>query len=451
MSKKFRTSLECGGCCQTSAGTAVTLNTPSESKLEAPEIDMGRVIADLNEQFENTMGAHLKLQNEGALTQSLAAESIGYLGSDVLLKTYYGPQNKTQKYQIATETLQQKIKDLIKIVYDIVMKVVKKCIEWVKQLYAKLRVPPKEKIKDLKKAIDEVEPAAREAKQVSPRTAKGILVDGGQAKYFFDGLDKREFDLLVGGTYSAKVVEIATQVQHSNAVGELDQAMTALSQWYEKMLTDAQALERTREIQSASADKKDKQALFDAAISAGAIHIVNGNRSDTDALQELFFTAKDEEAKLPHPKLLESAYDLNGFFNEATRIVGRLDSEAITDALVKWRDELNRIEAVLNDSRNKAEKALRATEHDPNAQSLADVHEEFFNMLNAFPQRIMNMNQIVLMIYRYYDDSAYLFLKMLVYISEAAGECYRVDREESMGELQRTAAEVVKRLRHQYE
>jgi hypothetical protein len=378
-------------------------------------------IETLHENVQDFTDISEKLAQDKTLTQEIAIESIPVLGHNGLLDTFFATGNKQRRYQIATENLAKRGKELLLKAYELIKRVIRKCIEWVKSLFG-----GKKNAKETKEAIRTAEggarlvvSAAQDAKKLrEPKTFKDVVTGHKLDVEFIHSLSPTENDIFVDGPYMKSLLELVKELEHGNALAEISTQLSAMENWFKQALHDAASKDSARQPLAAGQtgffyDEKSKS-------------LTDGNRVATDALLKALWAARDAKEALPSAtNSSEKLYDLVTMSAELERVITRISMNDTGPLLDRWSNLLVSVDAQLE--AGMAEAAGEMNEADlADERGEAAVHRrttsgQYLNSLGTFSSRITQMQSAVMMIQSYlFTDSFNLYYKILSFLNKAA-------------------------------
>lgn len=379
-------------------------------------------IQTLHENVQDFVQISEHLAEDKTLTQEIAIESIPVLGHNGLLDAYFSTGNKKKRYAIATESLQKRMSQLFRQAYDLLRRIVKKCIEWAKRLFGgakRASVKTKEEVRGAEASVRLVVSAAQEAKELKEaRTFKDVVQEHKLDTEFTSSLTPTEFDLFVDGPYMKAIQDLAKELEHGGALAEISTNLGELDEWFKKAVQDA----AQKDAAGVEFGEQHAGMYYDEKSEA----LANSNRSHTDAVMKLFWVAKDlKDDHLGGRKPVEKLYDLVGMSNELERVISRISVNDVGPLIDRWNGVLVSLQAQFDASEKSAMALDEQTSHEEeegnsvrHRQALAS---QYLNAIGSFDTRILNLQQALILVEQYlYQDSFNLYYRILGYLNKAA-------------------------------
>lgn len=375
----------------------------------------------LHENVQDFVEITEQLEQDKTLTPELALESISVLGHNGLLDAYYSVGNKQKRYTIATETFQKRVIELWRQAYELLKRIVKKCMDWIKSWFGgkKNAKESKEQIRQAEGNCRLVLSSVHEAEELrEPKTFREVVTSHKLDSEFVHAMSPTEYDIFTDGPYMKAILELAKELEHSNALTEISTQLTGLDEWFAKVVKEAREKDATHTPVGAEQtgvyyDEKSKS-------------LSEGNRTATDELLKLFWAAKD--VKTDHlgkgSQIPEKIYDLKGMADELERIITRISINDTGPLLDRWQNVLGVLDQQFKAAEKTAALLDQEGEDAPEGESGRNrqtLSAQYLNALGTFGARITQIQQAIMLVQNYlYQDSFTLYYRILTFLNKAA-------------------------------
>lgn len=375
----------------------------------------------LHENVQDFVEITEQLEQDKTLTPELALESIPVLGHNGLFDAYYSVSNKQKRYTIATESFQKRMIELWQKAYDLLRRIVKKCMDWIKSWFGgkKNAKESKEQIRQAEGNCRLVLSAVQEAAELrEPKTFREVVTSHKFDSEFIHAMTPAEYDIFTDGPYMKAILDLAKELEHSNALTEISTQLTGLDEWFAKVVKQA----RDNDTNKVPVGAEQTGVYYDEKSKS----LSEGNRTATDELLKLFWAAKD--TKNDHlgkgNKIPEKVYDLKGMADELERIITRISINDTGPLLDRWQNVLD----ALNDQFKSAEKTALLLDREGEAappgesgRNRQTLSAQYLNAIGTFGSRITQIQQAIMLVQNYlYKDSFTLYYRILTFLNKAA-------------------------------
>lgn len=378
-------------------------------------------VEGLHENVQDFLQISEQLAENKTLTPEIALESIPVLGHNGLLDAYYSVGNKQKRYAIATESFAKRLNELYRKAYDILKRIIKKCIDWVKSLFGgkKNAKETKEQIRSAEGSARLVVSAAQDAKELrEAKTFKEVVTNHKLDVEFIRSLTPTENDIFVDGPYMKSLLELVKELEHGNALTEISTQLAALDTWFKQAIHDAS----TKDALGAPIGAEQTGMYYDEKSKS----LTESNRDSTDVLLKVLWAARDAKESLPDAtNSAEKLYDLVRMSDELERVITRLSMNDTGPLLDRWSGVLSAVQAQLDaglsDAAQLSDQADQAESAGEAARNRQTLSSQYLNSLGTFGSRITQMQSAVMMIQSYmFTDSFNLYYKILSFLNKAA-------------------------------
>lgn len=401
-------------------------------------------VETLHENVQDFVEITEQLEQDKTLTPELALESIPVLGHNGLFDAYYSVGSKQKRYAIATESFQKRMIELWRQAYDLLKRIVKKCIDWVKSLFGgkKNAKESKEQIRQAEGNCRLVLSAVQEATELrEPKTFREVVMSHKLDSEFIHAMDVTEYDIFTDGPYMKAILELAKELEHSNALTEISTQLTGLDEWFAKVVSEA----RTNDANHVPVGAEQTGVYYDEKSKS----LSQDNREATDVLLKLFWAAKD--VKSDHlgkgSQIPEKVYDLRGMADELERIITRISINDTGPLLDRWQNVLGALDEQFKSAEKTAQLLDQEGEDAADGESGRNrqtLSAQYLNALGTFGSRITQIQQAIMLVQNYlYKDSFTLYYRILTFLNKAAAAYQHEEPSEETYKLFQMTKEIL--------
>jgi hypothetical protein len=378
-------------------------------------------VESLHENVQDFVQISEQLAENKTLTPELALESIPVLGHNGLLDTYYSVGSKQKRYTIATESFAKRLNELYRQAYELLKRIIRKCVDWVKSLFGgkKNAKETKEQIHAAEGSARLVVSAAQDAKDLrEAKTFKEVVTSHKLDTEFFHGLTPTENDIFVDGPYMKSLLELVKELEHGNALTEISTQLSALDEWFKKVITEV----KLKDVNGEPFTEQHTGMFYDEKSKS----LVDSNRDSTDVMLKALWAARDAKESLPDAtNSSEKIYDLVRMSDELERVITRISMNDTGPLLDRWSGVLTSVQAQLDagikDATDLATEGDKMEAEGINSKHRQTLSSQYLNALGTFGSRITQMQSAVMMIQSYmFTDSFNLYYKILSFLNKAA-------------------------------
>lgn len=221
--------------------------------LNLNEIETG--YDQINEKFESLLDISNKLESDGVLSLNTAMEADNLIPDKYVLSTYFGSNDKTQKHQIAVESIKNSIIESIKNAYDYIVSMLKRFIGWLNDIVHRTFTGSKKQTDEIHSVLNDAELSSC-MKDVDDlyKTAGNVALedfynndeDRGSGirvtdvfENFKKSLNEHEIDFLTSGHRYKTIKTVVDDFTHQHYADFINGFSEDIQKWFKEGLDEA--------------------------------------------------------------------------------------------------------------------------------------------------------------------------------------------------------------------
>lgn len=355
------------------------------------------------------------LATQQTITESLAIDSTRVLQNQTVLEAYFDARNKQAVYTLATESIQERLRSLIKSLLTKCIDLIRRTLKWLAALFKGRRNTTQE---TLKKTSEKAQAAEAEIKlsgslrQIA--VVKRIAQEKGHLTNYLNSLSPHQFDILNTGEYYQKIRALMQELVHGDATNQLEKSLTETETFFMKVLQQPNEAE-----QYTPARFQQQAASIGGIRQSAAQFVVLG--------QEI----QGMDHALKKPGVQEVMFQPEALLKRVADLLGIDSGSELFPLLGRWRERLEQLEKRITKITEQAEGVIAHLQASDNHAELVKLaHTLLLESLKTYIVEISQMNNALNAIWRYFDEVNALFYSTVRYVhSLAASLAHEGDEE----------------------